>query len=43
LDSHNTFDAPGQVRPRPFEGAAVSGTTLSVAMPSKSIAMIVLE
>ena len=43
MDSHNTFDAPGQVRPRAFDGAAVSGTTLSVAMPSKSIVMIVME
>jgi alpha-N-arabinofuranosidase len=43
MDSHNTFDAPAQVRPSAFEGAAVSGATLRVAMPSKSIVMIVLE
>ena len=43
MDSHNTFDAPAQVRPRAFDGAAVSGGTLRVAMPAKSIVIIALE
>jgi alpha-N-arabinofuranosidase len=43
MDSHNTFDAPEQVRPRAFDGASVRGGVLRVEMPAKSIVMITLE
>lgn len=41
LTDHNTFDKPDVVAPAPFNGAKISGSTLSVAMPAKSI--VVLE
>ena len=43
IDSHNTFAAPDQVRPRRFEGAAVRDGALHVELPAKSIVMIALE
>src|SRR5690606_11535737 len=43
IDSHNTFTAPDQVRPWPFDGAAVRDAALRVELPAKSIVMIALE
>jgi len=41
MNAHNTFDAPGAVKPQPFTGASLVGATLTVALPAKSV--VVLE
>jgi alpha-N-arabinofuranosidase len=41
VNSINTFDAPNTVQPAPFTGATLSGNTLTVALPAKSV--VVLE
>lgn len=43
IQSHNTFDAPDTVKPAPFTGAQVSGGTLTVTLPAKSIVMLALQ
>jgi len=43
MDAHNTFDAPAQVAPQPFQGASLSGGTLSVQIPAKSVVMLDLR
>ena len=43
MDAHNSFDAPNVVRPAPFAGASISGRTLTVALPAKSIVMLDLR
>jgi alpha-N-arabinofuranosidase len=40
MDAHNTFDAPDTVRPAAFTGASLSGKTLSVTLPAKSVVML---
>jgi alpha-N-arabinofuranosidase len=40
MDAHNSFDAPDTVRPVPFTGASLSGTTLTVTLPAKSVVML---
>jgi alpha-N-arabinofuranosidase len=40
-NSINTFDAPHTVEPKPFDGAKLSGDTLTVTLPAKSV--VVLE
>jgi alpha-N-arabinofuranosidase len=41
MTAHNTFDAPHAVEPAPFQGATLSGSQLSVALPPMSV--VVLE
>ena len=41
MDAHNTFEKPNTIQPATFTGAKVSGSTLTVELPAKS--MIVLE
>jgi alpha-N-arabinofuranosidase len=43
ITAHNTFEQPEQVRPVAFDGATVSGGTLSVELPAKSVVMLRLE
>jgi alpha-N-arabinofuranosidase len=40
MDAHNTFDAPDVVKPVAFTGATLSGGTLSVTLPAKSVVML---
>ena len=40
IDAHNTFDAPGTVKPAAFTGATLQNGVLTVAMPAKSIVML---
>ena len=40
MDAHNTFEAPDAVRPAAFTGAQLSGGTLQVTLPAKSIVML---
>ena len=42
VDSHNTFAAPQVVKPAPFTGASLSGDTLTVALPPKSVVALEL-
>ncbi len=37
MQAHNTFAQPDAVAPRVFTGARLSGSTLTVDMPSKSV------
>lgn len=43
IDAHNTFEAPDTVRPRAFDGARVSGGTLTATLPAKSLVVLVLD
>ena len=43
MDAHNTFDAPNQIAPQPFQGATLSGGTLTVQIPAKSVVMLDLR
>ncbi|WP_428969317.1 alpha-N-arabinofuranosidase [Sphingomonas sp. Xoc002] len=43
MDAHNSFDAPNQVAPQPFNGATLSGGTLTVQVPAKSVVMLDLR
>ncbi|KTT71510.1 alpha-N-arabinofuranosidase [Sphingomonas sanguinis] len=43
MDAHNTFDAPNQIAPQPFNGATLSGGTLTVQIPAKSVVMLDLR
>jgi alpha-N-arabinofuranosidase len=40
IDAHNTFDAPDVVAPAAFNGASLTGNTLSVTLPAKSVVML---
>jgi alpha-N-arabinofuranosidase len=41
MSAHNTFENPDAIQPQPFNGASVSGATLTVQLPPKSV--VVLE
>jgi alpha-L-arabinofuranosidase len=43
IDAHNTFEAPDAVRPAAFGGAAVTGDTLEVKLPAKSVVVLALK
>jgi alpha-N-arabinofuranosidase len=42
MTSHNTFDAPSTVAPKPFTGASLADGRLSVVMPAKSVVTLEL-
>jgi alpha-N-arabinofuranosidase len=43
MNAHNTFEAPNTVRPEAFDGASLSGQTLTVELPSKSVVALELR
>jgi alpha-N-arabinofuranosidase len=43
MDSRNTFETPDAVTPRAFTGARLSGSTLTAAMPAKSVVVLELQ
>ena len=43
ITDHNTFDKPEQVKPVAFNGASISGNTLKVKLPAKSIVTLELQ
>jgi alpha-N-arabinofuranosidase len=43
MDAHNSFDAPETVKPVSFGDASVSGDTLAVDMPAKSLVVLRLR
>ena len=43
MDAHNTFAAPNAVQPTAFAGAAVTGDTLEVKLPAKSVVVLALK
>ncbi len=43
MQAHNTFARPAVVAPRPFSGARLSGSTLTIEMPSKSVVALELR
>jgi alpha-N-arabinofuranosidase len=40
MQAHNTFAAPDAVKPMPFEGVKLAGSTLTLTLPAKSVAVI---
>ena len=42
IDSHNTFDAPDTVRPRPFRGVR-RGDALQFELPARSVAVVAVR
>jgi len=43
INAHNTFAAPDAVKPTPFDGASVSGDSLQVKLPAKSVVILTLK
>jgi alpha-N-arabinofuranosidase len=43
MDAHNSFDAPDVVTPQPFAGAQVTGGTMTVTLPAKSVLVLDLR
>jgi alpha-N-arabinofuranosidase len=43
MDSRNTFETPDAVAPKPFTGAKLAGSTLTAAMPAKSVVVLELN
>lgn len=43
MNAHNTFNRPNAVRPAAFTGARLSGETLTVEMPPKSLVALELR
>lgn len=43
MDAHNTFDSPNSVHPMPLKGASLSGDTLSLTLPAKSVVVVNLQ
>ncbi|HEY2070144.1 MAG TPA: alpha-L-arabinofuranosidase C-terminal domain-containing protein [Rhizomicrobium sp.] len=43
MDARNTFESPNAIHPVPFTGATVSGSTLSLTLPAKSVIVLTLE
>jgi len=42
IDSHNTFDVPNAVQPRPFMGSR-RGDALQFELPARSVAVVALS
>ena len=42
IDAENTFKAPDQVKPQPFEAQAVNGK-LTIKLPPKSMVVVAAE
>jgi alpha-N-arabinofuranosidase len=40
MQAHNTFESPDAVKPEPFSDFTLSGGSLAVTLPSKSVAML---
>jgi alpha-N-arabinofuranosidase len=43
LDAHNTFEKPEAVKPASFDGAKITGETLTADLPSKSVVVIEMK
>ena len=43
ITAHNSFEQPEQVRPVAFDGASLSGSTLQVELPAKSVVVLRLQ
>jgi alpha-N-arabinofuranosidase len=43
INAHNTFENPEVVKPTEFKGAKISGNTIHVKLPAKSVVMIELK
>jgi alpha-N-arabinofuranosidase len=43
MQAHNTFAAPDTVKPVPFEGVKLAGSTLTLTLPAKSVAVVELR
>ncbi len=43
IDAHNTFAQPERVKPAAFDGAQLSGGTLKVTLPAKSVVIVELK
>lgn len=43
MDAHNSFAKPDQVHPVAFDGASLSGGTLNVTLPPKSVVVLTLK
>jgi len=43
LNAHNTFDRPDVVQPADFDGAQMSGSMLTIDLPSKSVVVLELR
>jgi alpha-N-arabinofuranosidase len=43
MNAHNTFEQPNAVQPRDFTGARLSGGTLTVELPARSVVLLELR
>lgn len=42
ITTHNTFDDPNIIQPTTFSGASINGNDLTIALPSKSVVVLML-
>ena len=42
MDAENTFDSPDQVRPAPFDGASLTGSSLTAQLPARAVIVLTL-
>jgi len=43
MTAHNTFEQPDAVRPAPFHGAQITGGTLSIELPARSVVALTIR
>jgi alpha-N-arabinofuranosidase len=43
MQTHNTFAAPDAVKPVPFDGVKLAGSTLSLTLPARSVVIVELR
>jgi alpha-N-arabinofuranosidase len=43
MQAHNTFAAPDEVRPVPFDGVKLAAGSLSLTLPAKSVVVVELR
>jgi alpha-N-arabinofuranosidase len=43
MNAHNTFSAPTAVQPVAFDGASVTGDTVAIKLPAKSVVILTLK
>jgi len=43
MNAHNTFENPDEIHPVPFNGARLTGDTLTATLPPKSVVLLTIE
>jgi alpha-L-arabinofuranosidase len=43
IKNHNSFEQPEKIKPQPYKGAALKGSTLTVTLPAASVVVLELK